>query len=331
MLDRFAAFIDQHQRFLLTTHENPDGDGIGASIGLAAYLRSKGKEVRMVVTPSIPENLRWLDEEGLAEAFEPEGRHQDLAAWPDVWLVTDASEPHRLGPMHAVFESTKATRACLDHHLKDAPKGFDQEFTDATASASAELVFDLVAPRQAKPWPLPMVRALYTGMVADTGNFRFSNATPKLHRAAAELIELGAEPARTFQGLYHTDTPQKVKLWGRAMEGLRLEAQGRVAFVTVSLADLAAAGANHEDLDELVQQPMRLKGVEVSALLYEAQDGRIKLSLRSRERVDVNAVCKRFGGGGHRLASGAKLPGPLPEAVQVVQAALAEQVSKDLG
>lgn len=330
MLDRFAAFIDQHQRFLLTTHENPDGDGIGASIGLAAYLRAKGKEARLVVAPGIPDNLRWLDEADFAEAYEPEGKHAGLAAWPDVWLVTDASEPHRLGPLHAAFEATKAARACLDHHLKDAPKGFDQEFTDPAASASAELVYDLVAPRLPKPWPASMVRALYAGMVADTGNFRFSNATPKLHRAAAELIEQGAEPARTFQGLYHTDTPQKVKLWGRAMEALRLQEQGRVAFLTVSLDDLEACGANHEDLDELVQQPMRLKGVEVSALLYEAADGRIKLSLRSRERVDVNAVCRLFGGGGHRLASGAKLPGPLVEALKTLESALHDQVLKDL-
>ena len=330
MLERFASFLDAHQRFLLTTHENPDGDGIGASVGLATYLRSLGKEARLVVTPGLPDNLRWLDEAGLAEAFEPEGKHKDIGTWPDVWLVTDASEPHRLGPMHPVFEATKAVRACLDHHLKDAPKGFDQEFTDPTASASAELVFELVAPRMAKPWPLPMVRALYAGMVADTGNFRFSNATPKLHRAAAELIEAGAEPARTFQGLYHTDTPQKVKLWGRAMEGLRLFEQDRVALVTVTLEDLSVCGATHEDLDELVQQPMRLQGVEVSALLYETADGRVKLSLRSRERVDVNAVCRQFGGGGHRLASGAKLPGPLSEAMGRVKGALAQQCSLDL-
>lgn len=331
MLDRFAAFIDQHQRFLLTTHENPDGDGIGASIGLAAYLRSKGKEARIVVAPELPESLRWLDEAGLAEAYDPEGKHKDLAAWPDVWLVTDASEPHRLGPLHGAFETTKAVKACLDHHLKDAPKGFDAEFTDPSASASAELVYDLVAPRLAKPWPLELVRGLYAGMVADTGNFRFSNATPRLHQAAAELIAEGAEPARTYQNLYLTDTPQKMKLWGRALEGLRLLAQGRVAMVTVSLADLAACSAVHEDLDELVQQPMRLKGVEVGALLYEAADGRIKLSLRSKERVDVNAVCRRFGGGGHRLASGAKLDGPLDAALREVEAALADQVAADLG
>src|SRR5262249_4552055 len=157
--------------------------------------------------------------EGIIEGFDPTGRHDGLATWPDAWLVIDASEPHRLGPMHGLFEGTKAVRACLDHHLKDAPQGFDAEFTDSTASASAELGFDLASPRLPAPWPAPTVGALYAGMVADTGNFRFSNATPKLHRAAAELIERGAEPARTFQGLYHTDTPQKVKLWGRAMEG----------------------------------------------------------------------------------------------------------------
>lgn len=331
MLDRFAAFLDQHQRFLLTTHENPDGDGVGASLGLAAYLRAKGKEVRLVVSPELPENLHWLDEAGLAEAYEPEGRHRDLAAWPDVWLVTDASEPHRLGPMHAAFQSTSAVKACLDHHLKDAPKGFDAEFTDPSASASAELVYGLVAPRLERPWPQELVRGLYAGMVADTGNFRFSNATPKLHQAAADLIAQGAEPARTYQNLYLTDTPQKMKLWGRALEGLRLLEQGRVALVTVTLADLAACGATHEDLDELVQQPMRLKGVEVGGLLYEAADGRIKLSLRSKERVDVNAVCRTFGGGGHRLASGAKLEGPLGEALSRVEAALARQLAADLG
>ncbi|HJW08972.1 MAG TPA: DHHA1 domain-containing protein, partial [Holophagaceae bacterium] len=257
--------------------------------------------------------------------------HADLIAWPDAWLLIDASEPHRLGPMHPLFENTKAVRACLDHHLKDAPQGFDAEFTDPTASASAELVFDLASPRLPAPWPGPMVRALYAGMVSDTGNFRFSNATPKLHRAAAELIERGAEPARTFQGLYHTDTPQKVKLWGRAMEGLRLLESGRVAMLVVRQADLKACGAVYDDLDELVQQPMRLVGVEVGALVTELEDGRVKVSLRSKERVDVNAVCRTFGGGGHRLASGAKLDGPLEAALPRLEAALGGQMARDLG
>jgi phosphoesterase RecJ-like protein len=330
MLDRFAAFLDRHTKVLLTTHENPDGDGVGASIALAAHLKALGKEARIVVTPALPENLRFLDPEGWIEAFDPQGAHQSLAAWPEAWLLIDASEPHRMGPLFAAFEGTKAERACLDHHLKDAPKGFDAEFTDPTASASTELVYDLVRPRIGGDLPPVMVQALYAGLVSDTGNFRHSNSTPKVHHAAADLIAQGVHPARTFNALYQTATPAKLKLFGRAMGGLQLRDGGRFAYVSVTQADLAACGATHEDLDELVEEPRKLKGVEVAALFSETADGRAKVSLRSRERVDVNAVCKQFGGGGHRLASGAKVDGPLESFQAAVERAVLVQIGRDI-
>lgn len=329
MLDRFAAFLDQHQRVLLTTHENPDGDGVGASLGLAHYLKSRGKAARIVVHPGLPDNLRWMDPEGWVERFDP-ATAGDLAGWPDVWLIVDASEPHRLGALFPAFEATSAVRCCLDHHLKDAPKGFDQEFTDPTASASGQLVFQMAKGRMDGRMPAAMVNALYASLVSDTGNFRFSNATSEVHRIAADLIDLGAEPARTFQNLYHVDTPQKLKLFSRAFEGMRLLSQARLALLLVRRSDLEQCGASYEDLDELVQAPMRLRGIEVSALVYEAEDGRVKLSLRSKERVNVNAVCRTFGGGGHFLASGAKLEGPLDQALPRIEAALLAQLQKDL-
>ncbi|HJV47645.1 MAG TPA: bifunctional oligoribonuclease/PAP phosphatase NrnA [Geothrix sp.] len=330
MLDRFAVFLDQHAKVLLTTHENPDGDGVGAAIALAAYLKGAGKEARIVVTPALPENLRFLDPEGWIEAYEPEGAHRDLAAWPDAWLLIDASEPHRMGALYAAFEAAKAERACLDHHLKDEPKGFDDEFTDPTASASAELVYDLVRPRVGGDLPPVMAQAIYAGLVSDTGNFRHSNTTPKIHHAAADLIAQGVHPARTFNALYQTATPAKLKLFGRAMGGLQLREGGRFAYVAVTKADLEACGATHEDLDELVEEPRRLKGVEVAALFSEAADGRAKVSLRSRERVDVNAVCRQFGGGGHRLASGAKAAQPLETFTAAVEAAVISQIRRDI-
>ena len=330
MLDRFAAWLDRHPRVLLTTHENPDGDGVGAAVALAAHLKGQGREVRVVVTPALPENLRFLDPEGWVEAFDPEGAHRELAAWPDAWLLIDASEPHRLGPLHGAFQATGAQRACLDHHLKDAPRGFDDEFTDPTASASTELVYDLVRPRIGGDLPPIMAQALYAGLVSDTGNFRHSNSTPKVHHAAADLLAQGVHPARTYNALYQTATPAKVRLFGRAMGGLQLRADGRFAFLAVTRADLAACGATHEDLDELVEEPRKLKGVEVAALFSEAADGRSKVSLRSRERVDVNAVCRRFGGGGHRLASGAKSALPLAEFIEQVEAAVLTQLVHDI-
>lgn len=330
MLDRFAVYLDGHAKVLLTTHENPDGDGIGAAIALAAHLKAAGQQARIVVTPALPENLRFLDPEGWVEAFEPKGAHLDLAAWPDAWLLIDASEPHRMGPLFAAFEATKADRACLDHHLKDAPKGFDAEFTDPAASASTELVYDFVRPRVEGDLPPLMAQALYAGLVSDTGNFRHSNSTPKVHRAAADLIAQGVHPARTFNALYQTATPAKLRLFGRAMAGIQLRDDGRFAYVSVTAADLVDCGATHEDLDDLVEEPRKLKGVEVAALFSEAADGRAKVSLRSRERVDVNAVCRLFGGGGHRLASGAKVPQPLEAFIAQVEAAVHAQIDRDI-
>jgi len=330
MLDRFAEFLEGHAKVLLTTHENPDGDGVGAAVALAAHLKGQGKAARIVVTPALPENLRFLDPEGWIEAYEPAGAHRDLAAWPDAWLLIDASEPHRMGALFTAFEGTPAERACLDHHLKDAPHGFDDEFTDPTASASTELVYDLVRPRIGGDLPPVMAQALYAGMVSDTGNFRHSNTTPKIHQAAADLIAQGVHPARTYNALYQTATPAKLKLFGRAMGGLQMRDQGRFAYVAVTTADLAACGATHEDLDELVEEPRKLRGVEVAALFSEAADGRAKVSLRSREKVDVNAVCRLFGGGGHRLASGAKAALPLAAFIAQVETAVLAQMERDM-
>ncbi|WP_243287517.1 DHH family phosphoesterase [Geothrix terrae] len=330
MLDRFADFLEGHAKVLLTTHENPDGDGVGAAVALAAHLKGQGKEARIVVAPVLPENLRFLDPEGWIEAYDPAGAHADLAAWPDAWLLIDASEPHRMGALYAAFEGTRAERACLDHHLKDAPQGFDDEFTDPTASASTELVYDLVRPRIGGDLPPVMAQALYAGMVSDTGNFRHSNTTPKIHQAAADLIAQGVHPARTYNALYQTATPAKLKLFGRAIGGLQLRDRGRFAYVAVTRTDLAACGATHEDLDELVEEPRKLKGVEVAALFSEAPDGRAKVSLRSREKVDVNAVCRLFGGGGHRLASGAKAAMPLETFIAQVETAVLAQMDRDM-
>jgi phosphoesterase RecJ-like protein len=329
MLNRFKEFLDHQDRILLTTHENPDGDGTGAMMGLAHYLRSLGKEVRIVVCPALPGFVKFLDADGWVEAFAPQGAHRDLAVWPSAWVLVDASEPHRLGPLHPVFQATTAVKVCLDHHLKEAPKGFDQEFTDPTASASAELVYDLAVANMARPLPLAMAEALYAGVVDDTGNFRFSNATAKVHRLAADLIEQGVAPARIYQDLYHQGRPEKLRISGRAFDGMALLSDGRYARLSLTKADYTACGATHDDLEGLVNRPLELRGVEVACLLHELEDGRIKASLRSRERADVNAICKRFSGGGHRLASGAKLDGPMARAQTEMDAAVLTQLSVD--
>jgi phosphoesterase RecJ-like protein len=328
MMDRFDAFLAAHGKVLLTTHENPDGDGVGAMVGLAHFLKDRGHPCRIVVSPEIPASLAFIDAQGWVEPFDPQGAHGDLAAWPDAWILVDASDPGRLGPLLKTFQASPAHKACLDHHLKEGPEiGFDASFRDPGASASCELVYTLAAPRM--ELSRPMALALYAGIVDDTGNFRFSNATPEVHRIAARLIEAGAEPARIYHLLYSQGRVEKVRVTCRALGGMRLDASGRYASMGLSLEDMAACGAGHDELEGLVNRPLEIRGVEVSCLLYERADGRIKASLRSREGADVFAVCRSFGGGGHRLASGATLEGPLEAARALMDAAILARLDVD--
>ena len=330
MLERLADLLERARRVLLTTHENPDCDGISSVVALHHHLEAAGREVRAVIAPPLPDFLGFLDPEKRLESFHPE-HHAELAAWPDLWLLVDASEPHRLGPLQALFEGTSATRACLDHHLLEAASpAFHHVFSFPEASASAQLVFELLLERQGLPLPEPIAEALYAGIVDDTGNFRFSNATARVHHIAADLIAQGVRPDKTYRELYQQGSPRKMRILGRALESLRLLEGGRHGSLTLTRADMGAFQAAHEDLEGLVNRPLELKGVEVASLFTELDDGRIKASLRSRDRVDVNAVCRRFGGGGHRQASGAKLEAPLEAARTRVDAAVAEQLRHDL-
>lgn len=326
MLDRFAALLDSRDRFLLTAHENPDGDAIGALVGLAHYLRDRGKAVRIVISPEFPEYLRFLDTEGWVEVFGE--AHADLAAWAETWLLVDASETQRLGKMLGDFQASKALKVCLDHHLTENPMGFDHAFIDSSASASAELVYKLASSRMVLP--MAMAQALYAGMADDTGNFRFSNATPDIHRFAAELIELGVDPAATYQALYHQGRPERLKLFGRAFESMRFLENGRYASTLVTQADMDACQAIKEDMEGLVNKALEIRGVEVSCLMYELPDGQYKVGLRSRGQVNVNAVCRQLGGGGHKLASGAKVDGPAKAAQTRVDTLVVSQIAVDL-
>ncbi|MBP1628230.1 MAG: Exopolyphosphatase-like protein [Holophagaceae bacterium] len=326
MLDRFAALLESRDRFLLTAHENPDGDAVGALVGLAHYLRGSGKTVRIVVSPDLPDSLRFLDTEGWIEVYG--AAHADLASWAETWVLLDASEPQRLGVMLEAFQASKALKVCLDHHLSENPMGFDHAFVDSSASASAELVYSLASSRMTLP--LPMAQALYAGMADDTGNFRFSNATPRIHRFAADLIELGVDPSATYQALYHQGRPERLRLFGRAFERMRFLDQGRYASTLVTQADLDACGATKDDMEGLVNKALEIRGVEVSCLMYELADGHYKVGLRSRGQVNVNAVCRQLGGGGHKLASGAKVDGPAKAAQTRVDTLVVSQIASDL-
>ena len=316
--------LQSNDRFVLTTHENPDGDGLGSMLALGYYLQSLGKKTTLIVTPNLGTIANWEGPKRTLEIFNPKV-HTEVFNQAQCWILIDASDPKRLGPIYPIFQSSRATKVCIDHHLKDTPQGFDHEYTDPGASASAQLIYRFLKPIYSGSWEL-IAPALYLGIVADTGNFRFSNATPEIHEIASFLIAQGAQPPETYQALYHQDSFAKLQLWSRLLQRLQLFEENRLALIEVGPKDFSATQSRYEDLDELVQQPMRIPSVEVSALLTDLGEGWTKISLRSRKRVDVHHICQRFEGGGHRLAAGAKLKSPLNQ----VRADLISAVSAQL-
>jgi phosphoesterase RecJ-like protein len=301
---------------ILTTHVNPDGDGLGAEAGLAAFLISRGIRARILNADPAPSRFRFLGTETTPlEVFRGSG--EDGLSGDELLIVLDTSVATRLGPVAEILPRARS-RICIDHHELSEPMG-ELQIVDATASSTAEIVFRLLKSLGAR-FTSAIAVPLYVGIAFDTGFFRYANTSPETHLAAAELCRHGVDSEAIYSRMFATQTAARMRLWGRALAALALDAGGRVAWMAVDRAMMAETGAVVEDLDGLVEQGRQVDGVEVSILFREESPDRVKVSFRANGPVDVNALAGRFGGGGHVKAAGASLDVPLARAIPVVLA-----------
>jgi phosphoesterase RecJ-like protein len=311
--EAFTALIERGQVFVLVTHVNPDGDAIGSEVGLGRYLLSHGKEVRVVNQDATPLTLRWLEFDGpAAEAYDP-ARHDGLLDACDTIVLLDNSAPDRLGRMESPAVGRKAKTFCIDHHpTRETP--WAGNVIDTTAPATAALVYELLR-ESGYVRDRSTAEALYAGLATDTGFFRFNSTSPRAFRIAAELLEAGADPTRSFQEVYERNSPAYTRLLGRALAGLRLEADGALGIVGVTRAAVEACGAEGVDTSEVTTPVLAVEGVLIALFFRELAGGKVKVSLRSKGQLDVQQLASEFGGGGHRNASGIVMSGSYDEVV----------------
>ena len=302
-LDRFRAFFEAHPTLLLASHVDPDGDAIGSSLGLAWALRAMGREVVIVNSSPLPENLRFLP--GSEWVHLP----GDVKGPFSAAVILDCSSVDRIGRDAEALLAPGAAIANIDHHAANNEFG-DPRLVDTEACATAELVLDVL---DACGIPLgpEIAICLYVGIASDTGGFRYLNTTPRALRLAARLVEHGALPAVASDALYGKKSEASLKVLGFALSSLERLSRGQVAALTISREMFERAGASTEDSDGIVQFAKALDGTRVGILIQEVAPGEVRLSIRSDGTVDVNAVAARFGGGGHRNASGARVKGDL--------------------
>jgi phosphoesterase RecJ-like protein len=304
-----AAF-DRSRRVILTTHLNADGDGSGSEAALLALLEAMGKDVWIVNPTPFPRLFRFLvpDESRILDAQSGEAARRCKEA--DLLVVVDTGEKSRIGRLNPLVQHLPTV--VVDHHQPgpDAIPGVS--FRDPEAAAAGELVFDLAWARGG-PWSQTLVDGIYVAILTDTGSFRFSNATPGAHRITAELVARGASPDGLHGRVFGHVPLRRVRLLERSLPSLGVSGDGSVAWMVVPGDLFRELGCHSEDLEGFVDYPRALDGVEVGLLFRQVEEGQVKVSFRSNERVDVNALAREFGGGGHVRAAGAMASGTVDE------------------
>jgi phosphoesterase RecJ-like protein len=320
----FASAFVPGRRVCLTTHVNPDGDGLGSEAGLAHLLRARGMDVAITNPTPTPPRFRFLFDDLPGVDRTSEAIRELRRA--DVIVVLDISDLGRLGMLGETVRDRGVPVGCIDHHVSAGILPDGPRYLDAGAAATAELVFEIAL---ANSWPISkdVARGLYVAVVTDTGGFRFSNTRPRTLRVAAELLEAGVDPEEIYLEVYARAPEGRPRLLAEALQTLVVEPERGLAWVTVPPGAMERHRVTSDDLDGVVEYPRSIEGVRMALLFREMSQGRIKVSLRSVGSVDVAAFAHRFGGGGHTKAAGIALTGSMPE----VQARVLEAARAYLG
>lgn len=324
-------FLERYDRFLLLTHIGPDGDGLLACVALSRYLREAGKQATVVTEDKTPAFVASFDPEGLVRSRKELLAQEDWAARFDACLILDTGKASRLGRLEEPVKNSGLPLAVVDHHIREEDNMDCPSVIDPKAAAVGEMMADFME-EEGYAFDNPLVtRALMAALVYDTGQFRFTNTTRRTLSWAARLVELGASPGEAYSIFWESNGAGSVKLLGTLMSRMALDCGGRLAWFTLTAQELDRFGVSRDETEEYISVPRSIESVEVIAFLSELENGRIRVSLRSKGRVEIHDVARAFGGGGHAFAAGARMRAPLGEAARLVTAALAEKIRNVLG
>lgn len=304
-LKEISKLIKEHQRFVLAGHVSPDGDCIGATIALGLTLKKMGKEARIFLESFLP-LFHYLEDAAMIS--ETPSKSDD----DEVVIYLDASDKGRLGDGALLMEGQPLTIINVDHHASNDQYGIFN-YVEAEASSTSEIIYNLIKELDVE-LDRDIARALYTGIIYDTGVFKHPNTQPSTHAVASELLTHDIGASDIVNKLFFTKSFVQTKLLGQVLSGVELIASGKVAIGQITLNEITAVGGQVSDVDGVVQYMAQIEGIETAAFLYEKNPGEIKVSLRSKKYFNVAEFASKFGGGGHVRAAGCTLKGTMEEA-----------------
>jgi len=304
MLDEVLNQIGRRNTFLLTSHARPDGDAVGSTLACAQILRSMGKQASVVLSDGVPVIYRRLPFSDSVLRSTSEAPHAEAA----IILECDGVARTRLPGLERHYLIN------IDHHATARPFA-DVNWIDTSACATAEMIFLLARRAGVKITP-EMATCLYTAVLTDTGSFCFPGTTARTFELAEELVRCGADPVHIAHNVYFSAAVSKMRLLGNALTNLHRE--GDLVWMHVTQEMMQHCGATEEDCEGLVNYALAIGGIEVALFFRELPGGNFRVSLRSKNSVNVAEIAECFGGGGHECASGCGVNGPLSKALEQV-------------
>ena len=318
--DQIGRALREHQTFAVLSHVRPDGDALGSQLALGVSLRQLGKNVRI-----------W-NEEGMVDKYSflpcanwltrPPAQPENV----DVAVALDTAIQNRLGTTVAAIKSAKLW-INIDHHPSNPGYG-DIVYIDPKSPATGQILFELMT-NQRLPIDSAIAENLYVAISTDTGSFQYPNTTARTFEIAAELVRAGVDVGRVSQLTYENYPRRRVELLRDLLGTMRFDAKDRVASFSLSMTTAKKLGVLPEDNEGLIDHLRAIRGVIVAVFFEELPDGKVRVSMRSKsEKVNVCAICEKFGGGGHVLAAGARVKGTLAEVEEKILEETRDVVSR---
>lgn len=321
--------IHQHHHFLLTTHINPDGDGIGAACALTELLLLMGKKVRFVCDCPIPSKFAFLDFHNTHESYDPQGNYSEI----EVVIVLDTHRKERIGAIAKLTEAPKILTICIDHH-EPTDRFTPYTAIDPKACSAGAMVYTLYK-ECGYELDFQAATGIYASVICDTGRFSYASTTRKAHKIADECIKLGVDPDIMYSRLFQHVPLAQMRMLVKALQRMEMHLGNRVVVQQIFREDYEQIGneivdVEHADLEYILEFNKMIEDVQCVVLLRELPDTQVRVSLRSTSDLDVSLLMKPFGGGGHSKAAGATWKGSLQVAKSQILELLTNALSSSI-
>lgn len=326
-LSKIQELLTPQQNIVIITHYNPDGDAIGSALGLKHFLETLKIKPEVIVPNDFPKFLKWMPEaKKITIADYKRKKARDLIEYADVIFILDFNAPDRSGKLVAPWLThSKAIKILIDHHQQ--PDTFDFVYSDTGVPATAQMVYHFIeALNLEQNVNLDIAECLYTGIMTDTGGFRFRSTSADTHRIVAKLIEKGADPSVISSNTWDTNTVSRLHLLSLILGRIEVVNDGKAAILYLRRDELKEYGFEKGDTDGFVNYGLSILGVKMSAFFMEdLYEDFIKISFRSKDDVDVNQFSRaNFNGGGHINAAGGKYYASIEETIEVFKEKVAQ-------